>query len=58
MQRKTVVLALRWLWGVLMAVLLVLVVAQSIAGFALALYGAVVLAVAIADMAISGQLKE
>lgn len=58
MQRTTVALALRWLWVVLMAVLLVLLVTNSIGGIAMVLYGCVVLVGAIADMALSGRLTE
>jgi len=42
--------ALRTLWVALMAVLLVLVLTNAIGGFAMAAYGAVVLAVAGAEL--------
>lgn len=58
MRRTTVIRILQWLWISLMAVLLVLVVTQSIGGFAMAIYGTVVLAVAIAEMALRGKLTE
>ena len=58
MQRTTVIRILQGLWISLMAVLLVLVVTQSIGGFAMAAYGAVVLAVALAEMALRGQLTD
>ena len=58
MQRTTVVLALRWLWLALMAVLLVLVVTQSIGPFAMAAYGAVVLAVGIAERAVQRKVHQ
>ena len=45
MQRATVILGLRVVWLVLMAILLVLVLTQSIGGFAMVLYSLVVLAV-------------
>ena len=57
MQRTVAIRGLRILWISLMAVLLVLVVTQSIGGFAMAAYGAVVLAVAVAEMALRGKLR-
>lgn len=41
-----------------MALLLVLVVTNSIGGFTMALYGAVVLAVAVAELALRHKLAE
>lgn len=56
--RRTVANALRGLWIGLMALLLVLVVTNSIGGFTMALYGAVVLAVAVAELALRHKLAE
>lgn len=47
---QSAVVALRGLWIALMAVLLVLVLTNSIGGFAMAAYSVVVLAVMLAEM--------
>lgn len=56
--RRTVANALRGLWIGLMALLLVLVATNTIGGFAMALYGAVVLAVAVAELTLRGRLAK
>lgn len=56
--QRTIANALRGLWVALMAILLVLVVTNAIGGFTMALYGAVVLAVAITEMALRHRLAK
>lgn len=56
MQRT--VIGLRVLWIVLMGILLVLVVTNTIDALAMVLYGIVVLAVAIAEMALKRRVRQ
>lgn len=51
------VIALRILWGVLMAVLLALIVTNSISGLGTALYSLVVMAVMAAEMYLRSRLR-
>lgn len=56
MQRT--IAALRILWIALMAILLVLIVTSQIGGFATALYGAAVLAVMFAELALRRRTRQ
>jgi hypothetical protein len=55
---QSAVTALRGLWIALMGLLLVLVVTNSIGGLAMAAYGALVLAVMLAELAVRNRVAK